>query len=269
MPELPEVETIVRDLRHSLVGQKITGVAIYWERTVDRPSPEEFRTRLVGQRILAVGRRGKFVVLHLEQGDLIVHLRMTGQLLVAPAEAAPEGRHLRVVLALDGRRLLYNDARKFGRMYLVDDAEEVLGELGPEPLEGGFTAERLAACLGRRRGAVKSLLLDQKVLAGIGNIYADEALHMAGIAPQRPACALSQDEIAALCRAIRGELERGIRNRGTTLSDYRDAAGREGEHRGYLRVYGRAGQPCLRCGGEIVRARVGGRSSYHCPACQR
>ena len=269
MPELPEVETIVRDLRQSLIGQTITGVEIYCERSIATPSPAEFRAGLLGQRILSVERRGKFIVLQLGQGYLLIHLRMTGQLLIVAAGEALSDRYLRVVLAFDGQRLLFRDVRKLGRLYLVAEASGVLGNLGPEPLGDDFTPEKLAECLGRRWGAIKSLLLDQSLLAGVGNIYADEALHSARIAPQRQACTLTREEVTALYRAIRSELQRGIRNRGTTLSNYRDAAGREGEHREHLRVYGRAGEPCPRCGSTIVRARIGGRSSFHCPHCQR
>lgn len=269
MPELPEVETVARDLRRLLCGQVIRDVQVYWERTIATPSPEEFRAGLLAQRIRGADRRGKFVVLHLGRGDLLVHMRMTGQLLVVPADTTPDCRYLRVALTLDGKRLLFNDMRKFGRMYLVPDAGVALGSLGPEPLEACFTDERLAACLRGRRGAIKPLLLQQDVVAGIGNIYADEALHAAGIAPQRQAHTLDRSEVAALHAGIRSELERGVGNRGTTLSDYRDAEGHEGEHREYLRVYGRAGRPCSRCGAEIVRCRVGGRSSFHCPRCQK
>lgn len=269
MPELPEVETVVRGLRQHIVGRTITSVEVYWPATVATPAPEEFQARLVGQRIRCVERRGKFIILRLEQGDLLVHLRMTGQLLVVPAGQAPDLGHLRVAIELDGLRLLFNDTRKFGRMYLVPDARQRLAALGPEPLNGELTTEVLRERLRRRRAPIKSILLDQRVLAGVGNIYADEALHAAGIAPQRPACSLSHAEIATLQRALRSVLERAIENRGTTLSDYRDAGGEAGEHQGALQVYGRAGEACLRCGCHIVRGRLSGRSAYHCPGCQR
>ncbi len=269
MPELPEVETVVRDLRHLLPGRTVRAVDIFWARTIATPGPDEFVARVCGQRITGVDRRGKFIVLHLERDELLVHLRMTGQLLVVPAGEEPDLRHLRVALTVDGQRLLFNDARKFGRLYLVREADGVLGQLGPEPLEACFTAERLAGCLRGRRGPIKSVLVNQKVLAGIGNIYADEVLHAARIAPQRPADSLSPAEIRALHAAIRNELERGIRHRGTTFSDYRDARGRPGEHLEHLRIYGRGGKRCRRCGGQVACVRIGGRSSYHCPRCQR
>lgn len=268
MPELPEVETVVRDLRGLLVGQPIDKVQVYWEGSIGTPSPAQFRSQLQGQHIVAISRRGKYIIFRLDRGDLLVHLRMTGQLLVQPARAKVERSHVRVALTLDGQRLLFNDVRKFGRMYLVSSAESMLAKLGPEPLEDLFTVQALAALVGGRRGAIKCLLLNQEVIAGIGNIYADEALHVAGIAPQRKACTLSETEIAALHSAIRSELARGIRDRGTTFSSYRDAKGERGEHREHLRAYGRAGQACRRCGATIVRSRIGGRSSFHCPCCQ-
>ncbi len=269
MPELPEVETVVRDLRRLLPGRTICAVDIYWAKAIATPGPGEFAARVCGQRITGVDRRGKFIVLHLERDELLVHLRMTGQLLLVPASEEPDLHHLRVALTVDGQRLLFNDARKFGRMYLVREADAVLGQLGPEPLEAGFTVERLAGCLRGRRGPIKSVLVNQKALAGIGNIYADEVLHAAGVAPQRPADSLSPAEIRALHAAIRGELERAIRNRGTTFRDYRDAQGRPGGYLEHLRVYGRGGERCQRCGDRIACVRIGGRSSYHCPRCQR
>ncbi len=268
MPELPEVETVVRSLRPHVAGRTVTGVEIYWPRTIHTPAPEAFRRELAGQRIDGVGRRGKFVIFCLERGDLLVHLRMTGQLLAAPPGAEPGLRHLRVALELDGVRLLFNDARKFGRMYLVASAQEWLAGLGPEPLNGELTVQGLAARLASRRAPVKSLLLDQHLLAGVGNIYADEALHAAHIAPQRPGCSLSQAEVVALRAGLQSVLERAIADRGTTLSDYRDGQGEPGRHQDVLQVYGRAGAPCSLCGGPIVRTRIGGRSAYHCPQCQ-
>lgn len=269
MPELPEVETVVRGLRQRITGRTITGVEVYWERAIATPCPSEFAAQLVGQRIRSVDRRGKFVVMGLEGADLLVHLRMTGQLLVVPAGQAHALRHVRVALALGDLLLIFNDARKFGRMALVPDARQWLAALGPEPLDPDFTAAALAARLQRRRLPIKSLLLDQRFLAGVGNIYADEVLHAACIAPTRPASSLSAAEAEALHAALQSELQRAIANRGTTLSDYRDAEGHSGAHQHTLRVYGREGKACPRCGGAIARMRLGGRSSYHCPRCQR
>ncbi|MGQ9683698.1 MAG: bifunctional DNA-formamidopyrimidine glycosylase/DNA-(apurinic or apyrimidinic site) lyase [Anaerolineae bacterium] len=268
MPELPEVETVVRGLRATLVGLTIKGVTVNWARSIALPSPDVFAASLPGERVLQVERRGKYVVMHLDHGKLLIHLRMTGRLQVVTPEEPLESRHLRVLIHLDGKLLLFYDARKFGRMYLLQETDQLLGRLGPEPLTSEFVPVRLAERL-RGKRAIKSALLDQRVIAGLGNIYADEALFVAGVSPERPAGSLTHKEISALCAAIRAELQRGIAHGGTTLSDYRDAAGSEGRHRQHLRVYGRRGQPCPACGCDIACRRIAGRSSYHCPECQR
>lgn len=269
MPELPEVETVVRDLRQTVVGQTITGVHIYWERSIATPTAGEFRAELLGQRIEGADRRGKFIILHLTSGDLLIHLRMTGRLYVAAREGHTDQQHLRVALDLSDSRLLFVDMRKFGRLYRVPDAATVLRSLGVEPLDAEFTPEYLRRVLSRRRSPIKAALLDQRLVAGIGNIYADEALYSARLAPDRPASSLTAGEAEALQRAIQHELERAIQDRGTTFSDYRDGRGRAGEHRRHLHVYGRIGQPCRRCGAPIERMRIAGRGSYHCPCCQK
>lgn len=269
MPELPEVETVVRGLRERLVGRTITGVEVYWQRSITAPPVEEFVKQLRGCRVRAVGRRGKFIVIRLDGADLLVHLRMTGQMLVVPA-GAPHGlRHVRVSLTMGDLQLLFNDARKFGHMALVPDAAACLAGLGPEPLDPRLTVEALHQRLQGRRLPVKAFLLDQKSLAGVGNIYADEVLHAAHIAPQRPAHTLSRAEATALLASLRSELRRAIEHRGTTLSDYRDPDGQSGEHQRSLRVYGREGEACPSCGCVIARVRLSGRSSYYCPRCQK
>ena len=269
MPELPEVETIVRGLREPLVGRRFTGLRIGWENLIARPTAEEFKRRLVGQEILGVKRRGKYLVLALSSGEsLIFHLRMTGRLLIKdPNDELDKHDHL--VFELDnGRELRFNNMRKLGRVYLVDDKDEIVGRLGPEPLDDDFSPADLAALLSGRRGVIKPLLLNQQLVAGIGNIYADEALFAARIHPQRQADTLTAGEIEHLYHAIRQVLTRGIQNRGTTFSTYRDANGREGRNQEYLRVFRRAGQPCPRCGTPIERTVVGGRGTYFCPKCQ-
>src|SRR5512136_1989817 len=169
MPELPEVETVARGLHRLLPGATITGAAIYWPRTLARPALDEFRARIVGRRVESVGRRGKYVVVKLDRGYLLVHLKMSGRLFVAPA-CEPLGPHIRAVLDLDGgRQLRFRDARKFGRLYLVDELEEVTAPLGPEPLAAGFSLDDFGRLLGRRSGRLKSMLLDQEFLAGVGN----------------------------------------------------------------------------------------------------
>ncbi len=267
MPELPEVETIVRDLRPQLTGCTITGVWIGWARTVATP---DFERRVVGQTITGVGRRGKYLTFALSGGDtLLIHLKMTGRLQVMPA-GAPRLKHDRVIFTLDdGRELHFNDSRKFGRVYVVADPAQALASLGPEPLDDDFTAADFAALIARRKGRLKPLLLNQAFLAGVGNIYADEALFVAGLHPQRRADTLSTAQIEDLYRAIRHVLREAIRHEGTTVSWYRKVNGDEGQHQNHLLVYGRRDEPCTRCGEPIRRIVVGGRGTHFCPRCQR
>jgi formamidopyrimidine-DNA glycosylase len=271
MPELPEVETVARGLRAALVGRAFAGVEVRWARSVEPLDPAAFAQRLTGQTVSGVGRRGKWIVIALDGGDaLLVHLRMSGRL-VLESEACLDDRHLRVLLFLDdGRRLHFADQRKFGRMVLTAAPEERLGDLGPEPLGDGFTPERLEEMLARRRGRIKPLLLNQRFLAGLGNIYADEALWLARIHPLRQADTLTPAEVEGLHGAIQSVLRAAIASGGTTLPDraYQQADGRSGEFAGRLAAYGREGQPCPRCGAGVERIRVGQRSAHFCPRCQ-
>jgi formamidopyrimidine-DNA glycosylase len=271
MPELPEVETIVRGLQPDLQGRIILAAEVYWHRTVATSTVYTFKQRIAGQRVAAVGRRGKYITLQLSSGDwLLIHLKMTGHLQVMPADTPPD-KHVRALFFLDDDlQLVFRDPRKFGRLYLTSEPETIVGDLGPEPLADDFTLEAFAALLRRRRGRLKPLLLNQRFIAGLGNIYADEALFAAGLHPQRTAGTPDDDEIAALYHAIRLVLRQGIENRGTTLSDrsYRDAAGEEGSNQAQLRVYGRTGQPCVRCGTPVRRIVLSGRSAHFCPRCQ-
>ncbi len=269
MPELPEVETVARGLHQCLPGSTITGATVYWPRTLARPAPDEFTARIVGRRVESVGRRGKYVVIKLDRGYLLVHLKMSGRLFVAPVGEAPSP-HIRAVLDLDGgRQLRFRDARKFGRIYLVDELEEVTAPLGPEPLAADFLLDDFRRLLGRRSGRLKSMLLDQEFLAGVGNIYADEILFVAYLNPLRRADTLTAGDQARLYEAIRSVLQRAIVACGTTLPDrnYLDAEGRAGEYR--AEVYGRGGDPCPACGAPIERLIVGGRSTHFCPQCQK
>ncbi|MBM4467168.1 MAG: bifunctional DNA-formamidopyrimidine glycosylase/DNA-(apurinic or apyrimidinic site) lyase [Chloroflexi bacterium] len=270
MPELPEVETIAQGLREPLVGRQFTGVHVGWADLIARPAVEELKRRLVGQRILDVQRRGKYLVFALSSGaSLIVHLRMTGRLLIKNSGAELD-KHDHLILVLDdGRELRFNEMRKLGRVYLVDDEDEIVGDLGPEPLDDDFTAADFAALLSTRRGMIKPLLLNQRFMAGVGNIYADEALFAARIHPERRADTLTAEEIERLYHAIRQVLRQGIENRGTTLTAYRDVEGREGVNQEYLQVSRRTDEPCLRCGTPIERTVVGGRGTYFCPKCQK
>jgi formamidopyrimidine-DNA glycosylase len=270
MPELPEVETVAGDLRERLSGLSITGATVNWHRTIAQPSVGEFERLVVGRRVCSVSRRAKYVVIELDRGYLLVHLMMSGRLYVVPAGEPPQD-HVRAVLYLEnGQELWFQDTRKFGRIYLVDDLLEVTAGLGPEPLAEDFTVDDFFRQLARRKGRLKSLLLNQQFLAGLGNIYADESLFAAQLHPLRRADSLTRAEQARLYEAIRAVLGGAVQGRGTTLSDggYTDASGRAGTYQGRLTVYGRGGEACLRCRTTIERVVVGGRSTHYCPNCQ-
>ncbi len=269
MPELPEVEVIAQGLQR-LIGQSIIQqVEVLWPRSVACPEVPAFTHGLAGRHVMDVRRRGKFILFALDDGRcLLAHLRMTGGFCVFPRTTPPHA-YVRVIFHLaDGRDLWYVDVRKFGRLYLVDSPDEILHELGVEPLSAEFTAERLADILRRRKRAVKPLLLDQRLIAGVGNIYADEALFRAGIHPLRRAADLTMEEVRGLHAAIREVLQEAIDHRGTTLRNYRDADGETGENQFRLNVYRRQGEPCRRCGTPIERIVVGQRGTHFCPHCQ-
>ncbi len=270
MPELPEVETIVNQLRlgggavPSLLGRRITGVQLLWERTLETPSPAEFQERIAGQAIEDIWRRGKFAVFSLSSDTLLIHLRMSGDLLVEPL-SAPLAPHHRLILELDqGLRLAFNDARKFGRAWLVADPETVLKDLGPEPLDPGLTSENFYQRLKSHQRQLKPLLLDQTFLAGLGNIYADEALHLAKLHPLTLASSLTFQQAEQLLESIRRVLQEGIRRNGATI----DWVYRGGDFQNYFRVYQRTGEPCPVCGTPIQRITVGQRGTHFCPTCQ-
>jgi formamidopyrimidine-DNA glycosylase len=270
MPELPEVETVVRGLRESLVGRTITGLTIRWPRSIAFPPLDSFREQVVGRQVLTVGRRGKYVVLELDRGYLLIHLKMSGRLRVVAPEVLPD-KHTHTVFDLDdGRHLQFQDTRKFGRVYFVDDVERVTGDLGPEPLAEEFSLEQFQRRLERRSGRLKPLLMNQQFLAGLGNIYADEALFAARLGPLRAANSLACDEQARLYQAIRTVLSAAIASGGTTLDDrgYTDANGDAGAYQERVVVYGRDGQPCPICGSPIERLVLAGRSAHYCPRCQ-
>ena len=272
MPELPEVETVVRGLRESLVGQKIVAVNVLWAGCVAELSAEAFVERVTGRAVTGVDRRGKWIVLHLDDGfSLFVHLRMTGQLLIEAGGCRPGDKYTRVLFYLGGgEQLRFSDMRKFGRLNLTDAPAEVLGELGPEPLDQDFTVDRLRAMLAETRRRIKPLLLDQRFLAGLGNIYVNEALWRAQVHPLRPANSLSMGEVAALHNAIQAVLREAIEEGGTTLDNgnFRQADGEAGDFASRLLVYGRQGDPCACCGAAIERITVGQRGTFVCPVCQ-
>jgi len=271
MPELPEVETIVRKLRTGgkngvppLPGLRITGVTLRWSGHLAEPSAAAFRRNVRGRTIQDIHRRGKYFVLPTDKGTLLIHLKMSGDLLLEAARA-PRDRFERTVLHLDGGwELRFNDARKFGRIYLLDDPERRLDRLGPEPLDPGFTPQLLGERLSARRRALKPLLLDQAFLAGLGNIYADEALHRASLHPLRRSDGLSEPEVHRLWRGIREALRQGLRHNGASL----DWVYRGGTFQNHFRAYQRAGEPCSICGTSIVRAVIGQRAAHYCPSCQ-
>ena len=272
MPELPEVETIVRDLRPLLVGRTIVAVThADWPNTIAPLAPDAFAAAVSGEQITDVTRRAKYILLHLASGRVLsVHLRMTGALTFR-ATPQPPGRATRLIFTLTGpAELHFTDARKFGKVRLLEPGERIAFEtaLGPEPLPDDFTVARFAALLAGRRAQLKPLLLNQAVLAGLGNIYADEALWQARLHPLRLAAGLTPDEIARLYTAIRAVLQQGLANRGTSVDTYRDARGEKGRNQEALAAYGRRDQPCPRCGTPIVRLVVGGRGTHICPRCQ-
>ena len=270
MPELPEVETIARGLRPQLVGAVLTAAEVYWPRMLGRLAPHELSAQVAGRRVDWVGRRGKYVVLGLDSGFLLFHLKMSGRLAVTPA-GEPASAHLRAVFHLaDGRQLRFYDTRKFGRIYLVDRLEAVTGRLGPEPLSDELSAGEFQRMLARRAGRLKSLLLNQEFLAGLGNIYADEALFAARLHPLRLAGTLAPAEQLRLYEAIRTVLSRAVASGGSTLRDrgFVDVEGQAGLFQNEVCVYGRRGEPCPVCGTAIERTVIGGRSAHFCPHCQ-
>jgi formamidopyrimidine-DNA glycosylase len=274
MPELPEVETIKRTLEKKIAGLTISGVDVNLPKVIRSPSPDEFITEVTGKKIIRLRRRGKYLLIFLS-GDklLVVHLRMTGRLVYTDAKEPPP-RHTHVIFRLsNGNELRFTDMRQFGTIQLssTKDLNKVKGlkDLGPEPLEREFSRDFLRRELKRKRTRIKPLLLDQTFVAGLGNIYVDEALYRARLHPERLACTLSPREIANLYHAIVEVLQEGIENRGTSMRDYVDGDGRAGSYQELLQVYNREGEKCRRCGSTIERIKVGGRSSYYCPACQK
>ncbi len=272
MPELPEVETVRRQLRPLVAGRRILAAQFMPQASrlaVWPPDLQALARGLQGRQILEVERRGKYLLFPLDDGRTwIVHLRMTGSLV--HRRGGCQGRFLRASFLLDdGAHLCYHDQRKLGCMWLVDDPSSVVGALGPEPLAPSFTPQALEGGLGGRRGAVKAVLLDQRVLAGVGNIYADEALFEAGIHPRRPASSLSPQEVERLWRALRDVLKWAVGHGGTSFQSYVDATGSPGRHQEHVRVFRQEGKPCPHCGTPIARTRVGGRTTYFCPRCQR
>lgn len=270
MPELPEVETIKNELSPHVLGRKITDVQILSRYVVRKPEAEKFPSRILGQKITDVGRRGKYLIFCLESGEyLVIHLKMAGSLLLGHnPEEAP--KYTRAVISLNsGGKIYFRDPRHFGRMWLVKNVGEALGKLGPEPLSSDFTPEVLIGLLKKRKAPIKALLLDQNIIAGIGNMYADEILHDAGIHPLRSAESLSRDEIERIYRAIKKILPAAIESGGASVRNYSRPGGEPGTaHFSFKVAHGLGGKTCP-CGGEIVRIVVRNRGTYFCLKCQK
>lgn len=273
MPELPEVETVRRVLGPLCAGRRIERVSVRRPEVIAHPGAEEFCARLAGREIAGLGRRGKFLsILLADGGRVTLHLRMTGCLLLAPADH-PEERHTHVVFALDGgEELRFSDMRRFGRFWLLEAGEEDersgAGKLGPEPFDPALTAGYLQSRFGARKKAVKECLMEQEAVAGIGNIYSDEILFAARIHPARAANTLSAEEWGRLAAAIPERLAYFIEKNAITAEDYLATKGKDYRNTPYLQVYGHEGDPCPACGAPLRRMVIGGRSSVFCPRCQ-
>ena len=265
MPELPEVETIARNLRPALIGKVILDADLRWKRSLAVPSPVKFRRAIRGQEIREISRRAKFLVIQLSTDHLIIHLRMSGDLLAVIGDYAP-AKHDRLLFKLsENTTMVFHDPRKFGRVWLVNNPDEVLGDLGPEPLGPDFTPQWLFENLQQRKRQLKPLLLDQTFLAGIGNIYADEALHAARLHPLMRSDQVSAVQAEGLWQAVCQTLQEGIQRNGASI----DWVYRGGDFQNHFRVYDRVGQPCPVCGTKIKRLVVGQRGTHVCPHCQR
>lgn len=274
MPELPEVETIKRVLEPQLKGLTITKVTVNRPEVIARPAADEFCRLLIGQSVSGMMRRGKFLHILLDIGDrVILHLRMTGCLLFTPADF-PEEKHTHIVLEMsDGRQLRFSDMRRFGRFWLLQNGEEDtysgIAKLGMEPFDEGLTADYLISRLGKRKKTIKECLLDQSVVAGIGNIYSDEILFAAGIHPAWPACSLQQEEWECLVRVIPERLSYFIERNVISPEEYLETKGQDYRNTPFLQVYGHGGEACPVCGKMLYRMVIGGRSSVYCERCQR
>jgi len=268
LPELPEVETIKNELSPHIIGRRITDISIFDTKPVKQPLADEFRGKLIGQSINRLERRGKYLIFRLLDGaTLVIHLKMTGSLLLNPEQT---DRYARVIFHLDdGSRLVFTDRRRLGALWLLENEQAVVGKLGPEPLDSGFTVETLAERLHKRQAPVKAILLDQRFIAGIGNMYADEALFAAKINPLRKANSLSTKEIRHLYQAIVDVLRLAISSKGASVDTYKRPDGGLGTAHDNFRVAHRGGQPCPVCGAPIQRLALRNRGSYFCPKCQK
>ena len=270
MPELPEVESVARSLESGqgvssgIIGRSVDKAVVNWSKTIAEPSVSSFKRRILGQKVAGVGRRGKYIRIDLSKDTLLVHLRMSGDLILGYSEKAL-GKHSRARLYFDdGLQMSFNDPRKFGRIWLLKDAEEDLSKLGPEPLDSSFTRTDFYERLHSRKRQLKALLLDQSFLAGVGNIYADESLHGANLHPLTLASSVSRKQADALFEAIQRVLKEGIRRNGASI----DWVYQGGNFQNYFAVYQQTGEACPRCGTSIERTVLGQRGTHFCPKCQ-
>jgi formamidopyrimidine-DNA glycosylase len=276
MPELPEVETVVKGLRPLITDRIVTGVEIREKNMIAYPENdiEAFKDSLIGSKIEAINRRGKYIIIELDKDkNLVIHLRMTGKLLVKEVKEFRD-KHTHVIFSLnDGQEIRFNNIRKFGRVYLIDknhpEQAGGLADLGPEPLNDNLTLEDFKKLFENRRALMKSLLLNQHFVAGIGNIYADEILYLSGIRPDRTADTLIDIEKEKIYYNMRDILEKGIIYGGTSFSDYVNAFGEKGSFQEELKVHQREGEKCYFCESKIKKIKVSGRSTYFCPKCQK
>ena len=270
MPELPEVESVIRGLRGELIGRCLLNLDCFWERTISGETASAFAAAIRGHEIRSLTRRAKYIVIHTDTSAIVIHLRMTGRLYISEPDAQQEAdRWLRVSFSLDdGRQLRFSDLRKFGRINWVENLTAFFAHLGPEPLSDAFDLAYLQAECARRHKSLKALLLDQEIVAGIGNIYADESCFLAGVHPTRRANTLSTGESARLHRYIRDVLRYAIRYEGASFQWYRKPDGSGGNVQKHFYVFNRAGEPCRNCATPIVKIRHGGRGTHFCPRCQ-
>ena len=270
MPELPEVETFRRILLQgvsgspSILGKTIENAEVLWDGSLAYPAPDQFRDEIQGQYVTGVGRRGKNLLISLSDQTLIIHLRMSGELIVEQ-KTNPKGKHYRIILNFtDQYRLAFNNIRKFGRIWMTADPDSILGNLGPEPLAEDFTSRTLHQLLHSRSRQLKYFLLDQNMIAGMGNIYTDESLYRARLHPARITSTLTENESKLLWKSIRDVLKEGIQNHGSSI----DWMYQGGDYQKYLSVYNLEGEPCQRCKTPIKRIKIAQRSTYFCPSCQ-
>ncbi len=271
MPELPEVQTIVNDLKHKIVGQRIKSVLVLWSGCLKSHSPAKFKKEIAGARILNIGRRAKNILVYLDKNRvLLIHLKMTGNLLLGELKDFKENKHAHLIFILNGSQALaFSDIRKFGKVTL-GNKDEIISSLkiGPEPFDKHFNFTKFKSIVSRKRRSIKTVLMDQGNIAGIGNIYSDEILWLAKISPLRSANSLSEAELKKIYGHIKPLLKKAIKFRGTSISDFKDIAGVSGKYKKFLRAYGRVGEKCSRCGSFIIRVKINGRSGHYCPKCQ-